>query len=113
MEAALTQLPGSQRGRYQALTKESILALGRELQVQALLLGTVTQSETLRSAQVMTPVVTLDARLVETETGTAVWAATHTEKGSSVGARVLGTGGQPISLTTRQCVQELLRSLVE
>ena len=52
VEAALAKLPGSQFGRYPALTKESILALGQELQVQALLLGSVTQSETLRSGQV-------------------------------------------------------------
>lgn len=113
VEAALAQLPGSQFGRYLAPNKENILALGRELNVQALILGSVSQSETLRSGQVTTPVVTLDVRMVETETGTAVWAATHTEKGGSVGARVLGTGGQPLSQTTRQCVQVILQSLVQ
>ena len=113
VEAALTGLPSSQRGRYQALTKENIIALGEELEVQALLLGSVTQSETLRSGQVMTPVVTLDARLVETETGTAVWAATHTERGSGAGAKFLGTGGEPISETTRKCIRTLIKELVE
>ena len=59
------------------------------------------------------PVVTLDARMVETETGATVWAATHTEKGGSAGARALGTGGQPLSVTTRRCVQRLLQTMVE
>ena len=51
--------------------------------------------------------------MVETETGATVWAATHTEKGGSASAKVLGTGGQPISKTTRVCIQKLLKTLVE
>lgn len=76
-------------------------------------MGTVTQSENLRSGNVPVPVVTLDLRMVETETGATVWAATHSEKGSTVSAKILGTGGQPIAETTRECVQQVLATLIE
>ena len=92
---------------------DAVIALGQELEVQALILGAVTQSEILRSGRVGIPVVTLDVRMVEVETGATVWAATHTEKGGSFSAKVLGTSGQPISQTTRLCVREILRTLIE
>lgn len=91
---------------------EQVISLGETLGVQAVLVGSVTQSETLRSGAVAMPVVTVDVHMVETETGAAVWAATHTEKASGVGARLLGTGGEPISETTRRCVRQVLRTLV-
>ncbi|NHZ73173.1 MAG: hypothetical protein GWP16_01730 [Nitrospirae bacterium] len=113
VQAALAKRPGATYGRIAIPSKEDVLTLGQELNVQALILGTVAQSETLRSGRVGIPVVTIDARMVETETGTTVWAATHTEKGSSFSAKVLGTSGTPISETTRLCVRQLLKSLVE
>jgi len=113
VQAALARRPGATYGRIALPSKEDIVSLGQELKVQALIMGSVTQSETLRSGRVSTPVVTIDARMVETETGTTVWAATNTEQGSTLGAKVLGTSGTPISETTRLCVRQLLQSLVE
>lgn len=92
-------------------SKSEVIELGTELGVQAVMLGSVTQSEVMRSGVVSVPVVTLDLHLLETETGTVVWAATHTEKGSGAAAKWLGTGAEPISATTRRCVQQALRSL--
>ena len=112
VRAELITLLGTQPGRVVTPSTEQIVDLGKSLGVQALILGTVTQSETFRSGAVAIPVVTLDVRMVEAETGATVWAATHTEKGGSVGARVWGTGGEPISETTRRCVRRLLRALV-
>jgi curli biogenesis system outer membrane secretion channel CsgG len=93
-------------------TTEQIKALGEALGVQAVMIGSVTQAELVRSGRVQVPVVTLDLHLVETETGAAVWAATHTEKGSSFGTRVLGTGAEAISETMRACVGTLVDQLV-
>ena len=94
------------------LNQEQLVALGRELGVQALILGSVNESQQIRSGTVMVPVVTLDVRMVEAESGVTVWAATDTEKGSGVGTQVLGTGGEPISTTTRRCVQKIIKTLV-
>jgi hypothetical protein len=93
-------------------SKSEVVELGRELDVQAIMVGSITQSEVLRSGVVSVPVVTLDLHLLETETGAAVWAATHTERGSGAAAKWLGTGAEPISATTRRCVQKALRSLL-
>ena len=98
------------RGRSSPSKKE-VVELGRELGVQAIMTGSVTQSEVLRSGTVSVPVVTLDLHLLETETGATVWAATHTERGSGTAAKWLGTGAEPISATTRKCVRAALRSL--
>jgi TolB-like protein len=113
VQAALRTLPGAQLGRVAVPSTEQIVSLGEALEVQALILGTVTQSENLRSGVVPIPVVTLDVHMVEAETGAAVWAATHSERGGSLSAKVLGTGGQPIAETTRLCVQKILASLIE
>lgn len=99
--------------RERTPTTEQTIELGRALGVQAVMFGSVTQSESIRSGTVSIPVVTLDVHLVETETGAAVWAATHTEKGAGLGAKILGTGSEPISETTRRCVREIVKTLVK
>lgn len=109
VQAALGKLVG----RVARPDTEQMLALGTELGVQAVVAGTVAQSEVLRSGRVGVPVVTLDVQMVETETGAIVWSATHTEKGSSFASRLLGTGGKPISDTTRRCVRSVLSTLIE
>lgn len=111
--------PGELRAAMQRLkvdrttpTTEQIVALGKELQVQAVLTGSVAESDTLRSGSVLVPVVTLDLHMVETESGQTVWAATHTERGSGAGAALLGTSAEPISKTTRRCVRRAIATLV-
>jgi len=113
VQAALTQITGVPPGRAVNPNTEHTLSLGKALGVQALILGSVTQSENLRSGAVPVPVVTLDVRMVEVEKGTTVWAATHSEKGSTLSARLLGTGGEPLAETTRECVRRVLETLVQ
>ena len=93
-------------------TTEQIIALGKALNVQAVLQGSVAQSGTSRAGTVMIPVVTLDVHMLETESGQAIWAVTHTERGGSAGAAILGTGSEPISQTTRRCARRLIKTLV-
>jgi len=93
-------------------TTEQIIALGKALNVQAVLQGTVAQSGASRAGTVMIPVVTLDVHMLETESGQVVWAATHTERGGAAGAALLGTGSEPISQTTRRCARRVIKTLV-
>lgn len=113
VQAALLQAAVFQVGRTPIPSTEQIISLGQALEVQAIIMGTVTQSENIRSGNIPIPVVTLDLRMVEAETGATVWAATHSERGGSVSAKVLGTGGQPIAETTRECVRQVLATLIE
>ncbi|HKI87351.1 MAG TPA: hypothetical protein VKA53_11470 [Thermoanaerobaculia bacterium] len=91
---------------------EQIVALGKELKVQAVIQGSVTQSEVMRSGLVGIPVVSLDVHMIETDSGAAVWAASVTKKGSSLAAKILGTGGEPISETTQRAIRELVATLM-
>jgi hypothetical protein len=99
--------------RAQRPSTEQILELGRTLGVQAVIAGSVMQSEVLRSGSAGVPTVTIDAQLVETESGAIIWSATHTEKGSVAAARLLGNEGEPLSVTTRRCVQKLVETLLQ
>lgn len=108
VKAALARLAGASA----TPTTEQITALGKALNVQALVLGNVNESTETRSGTVSVPVVTLDVHMVEAETGSTVWAATRTEKGGGFGARFLGTSGEPMSETTRRCVRKLVQDLI-
>lgn len=99
--------------RQRIPTTEEVVKLGQALGIQGIITGSVTQSESLRSGTVSIPVVTLDVHMLETETGAAVWAVTHTEKGAGLAAKVLGTGSEPISETTRRCVQAVVATLLK
>jgi hypothetical protein len=109
VQAALDRIAA----RHTTPTTEEVIELGRALGTQAILLGSVTQSESIRSGSISIPVVTLDVHMLETETGVPVWAVTNTERGSGFGAKVLGTGAEPISATTRRCVQGIVATLVK
>ena len=113
VEAAVNQIEDLSLRQAGRPSKAHIAALGQSLQAQALILGSVTQSGIIRSGQVNIPVVTSDMRMVETETGVVVWAATHSEKGSNVSSKILGTGGVPLAQTTRLCVQGTLATLID
>jgi hypothetical protein len=99
--------------RQRIPTTEEVVKLGQALGIQGIITGSVTQSESLRSGTISIPVVTLDVHMLETETGAAVWAVTHTEKGAGLAAKVLGTGSEPISETTRRCVQAVVATLMK
>lgn len=99
--------------RSQRPSTEQIVELGKTLGVQAVLAGAVLQSEVLRSGSAGVPTVTVDAQLIETESGAIIWAGTHTEKGSVASARLLGNEGEPLSVTTRRCVQKLVETLLQ
>ncbi|MBD3336227.1 MAG: hypothetical protein GF355_11990 [Candidatus Eisenbacteria bacterium] len=95
------------------LTQEQIKEIGRQLEVQGLFFGSVGESSTLRSGTANVSVVTLTARLVETDLGVTVWSATHTEGGRGFWSTLLGTGVRPSSEVTRDCVDRVIETLVE
>jgi hypothetical protein len=91
---------------------EQLVALGKALNVQAIIMGTVAQADTVMSGRVSVPVVTIDLHMVEVETGAPVWAATQSARGTTASARILGTAGEPLAETTRRCARELVARLV-
>lgn len=99
--------------RTAELTKDQIVAIGTELKVQGLLLGTVGESETIRSGSANSNTVTLVLRMVETEQGVTVWSSTVTEGGRGFWASVLGSGEKSKSEVTRKAVRRAIGTLVK
>jgi TolB-like protein len=97
--------------RTAELTTQQIQSLGRELRVQGLFLGTVSESAAVRSGSTTVNTVTVVIRLVETETGVTVWSATNTEDSSTFWSSLFGTKQRPLSEVTRRCIDKTLDTL--
>jgi TolB-like protein len=95
------------------LTIEQAKALGRELRVQALLLGTVGESTSIRGGSGQTNVVTLTTRMVETDSGITVWSATNTANSKGFFAGLFGMSGSSPGEVMRACVKENVESLFD
>ena len=95
------------------LTQEQMVDLGQRLQVQGLFMGSVNESSTSRSGGTEINVVTLTARLVETDVGTTVWSSTNTMTGKNFWSSLFGTASKSKSEVTRMCVDQSLGTLVK
>jgi TolB-like protein len=96
-----------------ALTRDQITEIGKTLGVQGIILGSVNETTGSRAGGSTTTEVTIDVRMVETETGQTVWSATNTEGGRGFWASLFGTGDKSEAETARKCVQRVIRTLVK
>lgn len=99
--------------RTAELTQDQAIAIGKDLAVQALFLGSIGESASVRSGSSNTNVVTLDVRMVETDTGVTVWSATNTETSGGFWSSLFGTGQKSKSEVTRICVERSIGTLVK
>ncbi len=99
--------------RGSALDLDQIKALGKSLNVQALILGTVNESTTYRSGAMTVPIITMEVRMVETETGNTVWSALRTEGRPGFFRSLLGLSGKSSAETMRDCTRSLLKTLIQ
>jgi curli biogenesis system outer membrane secretion channel CsgG len=99
--------------RTAEMTREQVRALGVSLNAQAVILGSVTESATIRTGATTESIVSLDVRLVETETGETVWSTTHTQKGRGPMSLLFGTSGKSLGEVTRHCVERAVGELVK
>jgi len=95
------------------ITRDQIITMGKELGVQAFIIGTLNESTSIRSGGTATSVVTLVVRMVETDSGQTVWSSTHTEGGRGFWSSLFGTGGKSTSEVTRNCVKRAIKTLVD
>jgi len=91
---------------------EQLKEIGKRLGAQALIFGTVSEISSARSGSASIPTVTMDLRMVETETGTTVWAASATKGRPGLWATLFGLAGKSSSETMRDCIRDLLRTLI-
>ena len=99
--------------RTAELPREQLVALGRALGAQGIFLGTVTESQAVRSGNASENVVTLDLRLVETETGSVVWSTTLTETGRGFWASLFGARGRTMGEVSRRAARHAIDRLVD
>lgn len=95
------------------IAPEDAKKLGKELKTQALFLGSVMEYEEVRSGSVAVPRVTLQLRLIETETGSTVWSISRSKSGTTVAARMFGVGGNTLIGLTQDLIREELGALAE
>lgn len=99
--------------RTAQLTEDQIIAVGRDLDVQGLFLGTVSESSTLRTGSSTVSVVTVVVRLVETETGATVWSATRSESSSGFWSTLFGTAQKARAEVMRSAIDGCLDTLLD
>lgn len=98
--------------RVAELTPALIVDLGRRFGAQALFLGSVTESTTVRRGSASESVVTIDVRMVETETGVVIWSTTLTETGRGFWSGLFGTNGSTMGEVSREVARHAVRELV-
>ena len=87
--------------------------LGESLKVQGIFLGSVVDFTESRTGSTPAPEVTIQLRLVETQSGVTVWSASRTRSGTTASARLFGIGGQSLTEAARRLVREELSTLVK
>jgi hypothetical protein len=90
---------------------EEVVALGKLLNAEALLAGTVKEYGEVRSGSSTANAISMSLQMFETQTGKVVWAASTTKGGISFGDRLLGGGGEPMNKVTEDAVRDLLNKL--
>jgi len=85
--------------------------LGKDLGVDALFMGTVIDFGESRQGATPAPEVTIQLRLVETQTGTTIWSTSKSKSGAPTSMRLFGVGGQSITEAARELIRSELDTL--
>ncbi len=96
-----------------SLSKKEINALGKALNVEALIIGSVEQYGEVRVAGVAAPEVTITLMMAEIESGNIIWSITLTRGGLDFMARHFGAKSETMSEIVQGVVRESIQTLVE
>lgn len=91
---------------------EEIRKLGKELDVEAVLAGSVQEFAQGRTAGAPTTSVALVFRLIETEHGEVIWSASVSKSGVGAMARLFGVGGESATERARKLIRRTLKTLI-
>ena len=97
----------------EALGPAELKRVGDALKAQGLFLGTVVDYAENRTGSTPSPDVTIQLRLVETQSGVTVWSASRSRSGATTSARLFGVGGQSLTEASRQLIKDELSTLVK
>jgi hypothetical protein len=96
-----------------ALGTAELQRIGKELGVDGLFLGSVVDYAETHIGTTQTPEVTIEVRLVETQTGATIWSTSHTRAGAGISTRFFGLGGESLTEATRKVVRRELATLLK
>lgn len=105
---------GTNRARIFNVTQptgDEAVALGKELKVDAIILGVVREYGEVRSGNSTANVVAVSLQLIETQSGKVVWSASSSQGGVTAGDRLLGGKGEPMNVVTERAVRDLIDKL--
>jgi len=95
-----------------SLATEDVKRIGQTLHAQAIFVGTVVEYDEGRGGGTPMPQVTLQFRLIDTQSATTLWSVSRTSSGATVTARLFGLGGKTASVVAQEMIQEELKRLV-
>jgi TolB-like protein len=97
----------------EALAPTDLKKMGEALKAQGVFVGSVVDFADTRTGSTPSTEVTIQLRLVETQSGVTVWSASRTRSGATASARLFGIGGQSLTESARQLIHEELSTLVK
>lgn len=100
-------------GTLDALGANEYQKLGKDLGVEAVFVGSVIDFAEGRTGSNSTPDVTIQLRLIETQTGATIWSAGQTRSGASASTRLFGVGGESLTEAARRVVKSELQTLLK
>ena len=93
------------------LGPEETIALAKDLDVQALMLGSVMEFDERRTGSVSLPDIAVSLRLIDAETGIVIWAVTDARAGAKLSTRLFGVGEESQTEATVRLVRGVLATL--
>ncbi len=97
----------------ESLNAEQIKAVGKDLKVQAVILGSVGKFGEARVGNISAPEISITLMMADTSSGSIVWSATRTSGGASFMARHFGARSDTMSESVLKVVRETLRTLTK
>lgn len=96
-----------------SLTDQQIIAIGKNLKVQAVIIGSVQEYGHVRFGSISAPEVTISLFMADTGTGDIIWSVTKTRGGASFMTRHFGAKSDTMSETVLTVVREAIDTLAE
>jgi len=94
-------------------TEEEAVKLAQNLEADVVITGTVLEFGQVRSGSAASNVCSLSIKMLEGQTGKVVWSASSTRGGVSAGDRLVGSGGQPMSIVVTKAAEDLVDRLFQ
>ncbi|MBI4682023.1 MAG: hypothetical protein HY757_02850 [Nitrospirae bacterium] len=94
-----------------SLSKQQITALGKALNVEAIITGSVEEYGEVKMGNISAPQVTVSLMMADAGTGSIVWSITKTRGGASFLARHFGASHETISETVMLLVRDAIQTL--